>query len=180
MKKFYYFSLLLGLMLGTLVFTACGSDDDEPSTGGDIVGTWTASFALDEIDEYEHELTYVFKKDGTFDMTTFSIMEEGFKDWGLRLVGTYTANNGKLTLNLKKYWIYDGARNGTDAERWQTGDNADGSADIDEWDDFGFDPISNPLVLDYSIEGNKLKLNNGQYLILEVGNSVISGTLTKK
>ena len=30
------------------------------------------------------------------------------------------------------------------------------------------------------IEGNKLKLNNGQYLILEVGNSVISGTLTKK
>ena len=55
-----------------------------------------------------------------------------------------------------------------------------GSADIDEWDDFGFDPISNPLVLDYSIEGNKLKLNNGQYLILEVGNSVVSGTLTKK
>lgn len=49
MKKFYLWSLLLGLVLGTFTFAACGNDDEEASpkggeTGGittnELLGTW--------------------------------------------------------------------------------------------------------------------------------------------
>lgn len=47
MKKFYFWSLLLGLTFGSMAFTACGDDDDDPEpvptpvvTDPWYVGTW--------------------------------------------------------------------------------------------------------------------------------------------
>lgn len=66
MKKLYYWSLMLGLVFGSLTFTACGDDDDDdaPGTTGttetaetaetpanptSIVGKWVGEWpALDE------------------------------------------------------------------------------------------------------------------------------------
>lgn len=179
MKKFFYFSLLMGLVLGALTLTACGSDDDEPA-GGNIVGNWEANIPVGEIDNnYSHSLTYEFKNDNSFTVTTYSVMEDGFRDWGLRFAGTYSTSNGKLSLNIKKFWEYDGGRNGTDEDRWNTGENSDGSTNFSEWTEWGFEAIDNPLVIDYSVNGNTLTLNNGKYIVLEWGNCVLTGTLTK-
>ena len=49
MKKFKFLSLILGLVLGSFAFVACGDDDDDSDKGGqssevitidELVGTW--------------------------------------------------------------------------------------------------------------------------------------------
>ncbi len=73
MKKFYYFSLMLGLLFGSLTFVACGDDDDDnPATNqdttkeddsstnsitvDDLVGTWV-------IKGHDYTKTCLFEKD---------------------------------------------------------------------------------------------------------------------
>ena len=50
MKKFYLFSLMLGIVFGSLAFTSCSSDDskDNPTTGGSLVGKWKANISAKE------------------------------------------------------------------------------------------------------------------------------------
>ena len=44
-KNFYYLSLLLGLVLGMTMFTACGGDDDDDNGGG-ASGTYSESSVI--------------------------------------------------------------------------------------------------------------------------------------
>ena len=100
MKKFYYLCLLLGMMFGSLTFTACGDDDDnnnnsneqqqqqddkkttdaqndsssvKPVADATIVGIWKAH--IPSIDDshwgrYQHQLFWAFDKEGNVQMLT--------------------------------------------------------------------------------------------------------------
>ncbi len=106
MKKFYYFSLLFGLVFGSLTFVACGGDDDDPApkqennnsttpsgnqennnpttpTGNDLVGTWTVKVGYQQ----ERESQYIFTQD---QLTIIDYGQERFK-------GAYKLNGDILT-----------------------------------------------------------------------------------
>ena len=83
MKKLQFFSLLLGLVLGSLAFVACGDDDnDSTNTGGDggtpsetsIVGLWKGYIKANNPEDmamcYNHYTYYYFGKDNKFWMVT--------------------------------------------------------------------------------------------------------------
>ena len=169
---------MMGVLFGALVLTSCGSDDEpKGGDGSSIVGAWETDFPADEIDEYAHLLTYKFNSDRTFELTAANMVKSSMK-FGFRFAGSYSTENGKLTLTFKKYWEYESDRNGSERDRWWTGDNKDGSADFSEWP---YDRIQNPLVFGYSIDGNTLTLAHGEPFIVEAyGPIILTGTLTRK
>lgn len=210
MKKFYLFSLMLGIVFGSLAITSCSSDDskDNPTTGGSLVGKWKANISAKENPQngseiYDHVLVYVFNSDNTFTVKTsyfgFEDAGEGGEDGGIplldpddpqvpagkvcydlmrfRYAGTYQTENGKLTLTFQKGWMYDYGRNGTEEERWYSGENEDGSFDI-QLGEFDFN-VNNPLTIDYSVNDRTLTLANGESIVIN-HHSVLTGTLNKQ
>ena len=192
MKKLYYLGLILGLSLGSLTFTSCGDDDnDEPTpTGGEIAGLWTAEYDAKDLGLQTEQgdskliLTYDFNEDKTFDITTGVEYIPGHWDSALRFKGTYSTANGKVTLNIKKFWEYDAGRNGTEEDRWHTGENSDGSANFStaEWWYHDDNPqFKNPYIIDYSVTENNLTLANGEHIMLHgFMTYVLTGTLTRQ
>jgi len=75
-KNFYYLSLILGLVLGMTMFTACGGDDDDNgggASGGNtpiasIVGTWSGEDKIERTGS-TRTLIVTFKSDMTGDFT---------------------------------------------------------------------------------------------------------------
>lgn len=70
MKK--YFSILTAVILAALTMSliACGDDNDEPGSGGDIVGTWECDISRTLIDEMSDmyksgDQLIQFRSDGT-------------------------------------------------------------------------------------------------------------------
>jgi hypothetical protein len=69
-KNFKMMSLLLGLLICSLGFMACGDDDDEdnvtgPYSGNRLVGTWVwGQPDMPENEESHHSAFYVFKANG--------------------------------------------------------------------------------------------------------------------
>lgn len=121
MKKFYLFSLLLGMVFGSLALTACGSDDDDSSnsptnnnggnpTGGSIVGTWQAFVPASNPESmvycYDHLLVYAFDSDKTFKINTAAggggSIDKFHVDQQWTFYGTYTADNGLLKLKITR------------------------------------------------------------------------------
>lgn len=122
MKKIQFFSLLAGLVLGSLAFVACGDDDDSNDNNGKsdeptvvindrIVGTWIWGEPGQPVDEGHHAAGYVFQDNGQckyyerfyeYIDDNRVLMEEESKE------GTFTVTNLKLVMNWTKGTWYDG------------------------------------------------------------------------
>ncbi len=129
MKKFYYLSLLLGLVFGSLTFVACGDDDDDPSpsptpdvpspspaTETEIAGTW--KFNLSEnVQTWEGKkvkttlnYTLSFNNDGSF------VCDEIWDKQGNGVSGTWTKlGNDKVVVDLTAGYNLDSLGNKTPA-----------------------------------------------------------------
>lgn len=124
MKKIHFWSLLLGLTVGSLAFVACGDDDDNDSgtstsSNNILLGKWTKSTVIPGGEsqaqgKYYAVVTnsYEFKSDMTFMFSTTAITmyEKGNPAETLgRSTGTYTFENNLLTLNYQKfeYWNWN-------------------------------------------------------------------------
>ena len=132
MKKYQFWSLLLGLTFGSLTFVACGGDDDDdsPSNGGggnnnppvslDIKGSWGTSHHGE--DGTSNSESWTFNEDGTFEWIvteTYNVSSWSGSQYVKTLktsqrkgTGTYTSSTSQaVTLNQTAY--YRSAEDGT-------------------------------------------------------------------
>ena len=119
MKKFQFWSLLLGLTFGSLAFTACSSSDDDESgnEGGggpesEVAGTWKISLTADVPDgkggktTAKYEETMSFNEDGSFAV-------EQLDEWntGTKYEGNWSKlGSDKVVVELKRR--FNGDENG--------------------------------------------------------------------
>ena len=94
MKKCYYFLMVMLLALVSVNLTACGDDDDEPSGGGDIVGTWQQKY-VDE--DGSGEVLIQFTKNGRFHEFDIYTDRDGDVDVAVDH-GSYTLSGNKMTV----------------------------------------------------------------------------------
>lgn len=126
MKNLKFWSLLIGLVFGSLAFVACGDDDDDNSNNPTptptpptniLLGKWSKSTVIPGGEnqtqgKYYAVVTnsYEFKSDMTFESSTSSVTiyekadpAEQFS----RTTGTYTFENNQLTLNYQKFEFWN-------------------------------------------------------------------------
>ena len=74
MKKYIKFMAFAMMAVFSFAFVSCDDDEDDgPSTGGNIIGTWKCDLALDfdkeddlfAVEEYHSYLYSQYKEDGT-------------------------------------------------------------------------------------------------------------------
>lgn len=82
----------MALLVATITFSACSSDDDDDKTSDYIVGTWqtTNEAASEEIQ---------FLSNGT----CYEILSLTGSSARLRYIGNYTLDGNKLTINWTNY-----------------------------------------------------------------------------
>lgn len=116
MKKYIKFMAFAMMAVFCLALVSCGDDeDDEPSTGGNIVGTWKCDLAFDfdkeddlfAVEEYHSYLYSQYKEDGTLINVYVYITKynkEAKEQLGLKDEteveierGTYRINGNKIT-----------------------------------------------------------------------------------
>ena len=95
-KNFYYLSILLGLVFGMMMFTACGGDDDGddpvpvPPTpqpeSATLIGKWTLDWGTNSF------MILTFDSNGKV-----RIQEYDNNQWEEDAVYNYTYSNGTLT-----------------------------------------------------------------------------------
>ena len=156
MKKFYFWSLLLGLTFGSMALTACGDDDDDPTpdpvptpvvSGGEVdsrlVGTWV--LIVEGMNP--HHPSFTFKADGT-GYQQFTMNPDEQYTQIERRGGTYTTIGDSLIRFTYKYMtneIYDNENKKT-VEK-----NTDNYPQDQWWTD----------SIPYYIRGNSLFMYNG-------------------
>ena len=113
MKKiFSILSLMLMFACCNLALTSCGSDDDDDETtennvNSKIVGTWK-EYDSQNPNSGESplavEASFTFNADGTYLRALRNINYQGTDVEGylMKLKGTYTVSNDKLTLNVEQ------------------------------------------------------------------------------
>ena len=94
MKKCYYFLMVMLLALVSVNLTACGDDKDEPSTGGDVVGTWQQIY---NDEDGQSEILVQFTKDGKFHEVDVYKEVGGEVDVDIEH-GNYTIQGNKMTI----------------------------------------------------------------------------------
>ena len=123
MKKLWYYSLMLGLLMSSATFVACGDDDDDnaPATetptapennpSFNIVGIWKVSHVGDN--GLKIEETFVFKQDGTYERDEVEIeyswvgAEKVPTRYETLIKGTYTYQDGTLKVKDSQCFGYD-------------------------------------------------------------------------
>lgn len=106
MKKHLFFYALAAITLcaGSLLFTSCGEDDEEPAvnTTGSIIGEWSGIFEDEELngDPYQVAVHFNFKEDGTF--------EQIMPHWEEKRCGKYTISGDIVTFKLTSLsWLWN-------------------------------------------------------------------------
>jgi uncharacterized protein (TIGR03066 family) len=92
MKKL--FALLFAAAVLGMAFVSCGDDKDEPSTGGDVVGTWQQIY---NDEDGQSEILVQFTKDGKFHEVDVYKEVGGEVDVDIEH-GTYTIQGNKMTI----------------------------------------------------------------------------------
>lgn len=98
MKRITYLWTLVLAAIMAFTFTACGDDDDEPTTTkSDFVGTWSLQEATgygESVDDFEY---LQLKSDGTY----IDVQEDEDEAKGYTVdYGNWTASDSKLTLQI--------------------------------------------------------------------------------
>lgn len=109
MRKIQFWSLLVGLVFGTMAFVACGGDDDDdsiptpPATEKTLVGYWKGYIPGNNPEDmalrYAHYLYYYFGSDNKYWLITSFFMPEISKEEADRYIQS-ALDNGKTTTNL--------------------------------------------------------------------------------
>ena len=165
MKKLNFW-LLANLFIGSLAFTACGSDDDgnnqESGTadkGGDapsftIVGTWKTTNSGDgmsysEIITLQEGNACIYRYEKT--------ASDGASMWEEK-TGTWSEKDGKITANFTKMSWFDG--------RSSEGED---NVDISEKMEFGYIPFANG-ILAYSSKMSKYNFYSSDGSVIGLDN----------
>lgn len=206
MKKLYYWSLMLGLVFGSLTFTACGDDDDDdaPGTTGttetaetpdtpanptSIVGKWVGEWpALDEdkrvsqMDDlmwrYAHKLFYTISSDKTFEIVESAC-------W-------YSTESSRKEYDQPSLSIDPARPNGAylverishrlRGHNYTLTDNKIVLfVDHEAWsgtDEFADEGVEYEITFDYTISGNKLIINKGELYPVSPHNLIAFGEMT--
>lgn len=92
----------------SLSLAACG-DDDEPADSSrhdpELVGKWSLMIVWDPEDLYVSYATYEFKKDGSFNIKTYSVEENGKPFDISNGYGTWETAEGVIYIKCK--WYYE-------------------------------------------------------------------------
>lgn len=120
MKKLWYYSLLLGMMICTPAFVACGGDDDDtpstkqdqtPTTKKSMVGTWKVSHVGDN--GLRKDETLIFNQDNTYERDWVEVefswigAEKVLTHYETVVKGTYTYKDGTLKVKDTQSFTYD-------------------------------------------------------------------------
>lgn len=97
MRTFRLIGMALIAMLMCVNFTACSSDDDEPTEEIGLVGTWKGQFNYGG-DDYQI-LTLIFTADGKY--TRVRKGHEDGEDYSDTIKGTYTYNENTKKIAAK-------------------------------------------------------------------------------
>ena len=111
MKKYFYLmSLMVGLLVCSFGFVACGDDDDDNGNGGVIttgkyagnrlVGEWIWGEPNMSQEQGHHAAGYIFNADGT--CKYYSRHTDEGESWEEQRIGTFVLNKLNLTISWTK------------------------------------------------------------------------------
>lgn len=107
MKNYFkLMSLLLGMVLCSAAFVACGDDDDDAGqyAGNRLIGEWVWGEPNQNQEEMQHhQRGYIFNADGTCYAYMRRTMEG--ETWEESQAGTFVLNDLKLKITWTK-WIF--------------------------------------------------------------------------
>ncbi len=111
MKKYFNLAITLMVVVMSLTFVSCSSDDDEPSNGGSnpsaLIGTWQEFYEMD-LDASGNEVSDSWYVSGT-DCDYVKFKSDGTFVWGWQedevytMSGTYKYDSSKNTITLSLY-----------------------------------------------------------------------------
>jgi hypothetical protein len=105
MKKKYFWSLLTFMMVAMLSFgiTSCGSDDDDDSTDGVLVGEWQEceSNGVFRDDATDNEVMHMrLRSNGTGDWWSVTKGKEDAHKYSFNYSGSISGTSGTITMTI--------------------------------------------------------------------------------